>query len=69
MSAGLCESCNVTEDTFHFLISCTRTAILRKKIYSIQNLEINQKNYQRLINNPEVQDILVNFIQDNHIEI
>ena len=66
---GLCESCNVTEDTFHLLISCTRTAILKKKICSIQNLEINQKNYQKLINNPEVQDILVNFIQDNHIEI
>ena len=66
---GLCDACSVSEDSFHFLISCTKTSTLRDKLRDIQKLEINQSNYQKLLNDTTVQETIVNFVLYNHIAI
>ena len=66
---GMCEKCQVLNDSVHFLMNCSETVKLRIDIKSCHSPVSSKWTYQEILTNPKAMDVIVNFIQRNNIDI
>src|SRR6266516_1511760 len=64
---GLCDVCSIKEDSNHFLLECSKTAVLRKEIRDQISLSPDKWNYGYLTSIPCVIDLTVKFIIGNNL--
>ena len=65
---GLCPTCKTIQNGYHFIMECTNTKELKKKIED--NLTNNEDyNYPSIISNPKLLDIVMNYIIEMQVTI
>ena len=66
---GLCEHCGVSQDCKHFIFECILTEGLRKVIAGWGGEHLSHVNYEVVLSNVDVLNVLANFCSTQDMSI